>query len=59
VPPGAPAEANIHHDDVGTCPVGFVDGLTPRAGLRAHQHILRGLEKRLHAASHDLVIIDE
>jgi hypothetical protein len=31
----------------------------PEPGLRAHQHILRGLEKRLHAASHDLVIIDE
>jgi hypothetical protein len=39
--------------------VGFVDRLADRARLGAHHHVVRGLEDRLRAASHDLVIVDE
>ena len=57
--PAPVGEPDVHHDDVGTRPVGLVDRLANGAGLGRHDDVVGRLEKRPNSAAHDLVVVDQ
>ena len=57
--PAPIGEPDVHHDDVRSRAVGFIDGLPDRRGLRGHVDVVLGCKHRSDPVAHDLVIIDE
>ena len=52
-------EPDVHHDDVRSRAVSFIDGLSDRRGFRGHVDVVLGCKHRPDPVAHDLVIIDE